>query len=55
MDNIKVIIINSKSPSQLFKKFTREYKIPGLNYAYFTKLFFFYREANEKTTYPILD
>lgn len=48
-------IISSKSPSQLFKKFNKEYKIPGLGYAYFTKLFFFYREANNKTTYPILD
>lgn len=55
MEKYKLEIINSKSPSQLFKKFTREYKIPGLSYAYFTKLFFFYREANKKTTYPILD
>lgn len=55
MAKYKLEIINSKSPSQLFKKFTREYKIPGLGYAYFTKLFFFYREANKETTYPILD
>jgi hypothetical protein len=55
MDDIKVTIINSESPSQLFKKFTKEFKIPGLSYAYFTKLFFFYREASNKTTYPILD
>jgi hypothetical protein len=30
-------------------------KIPGLSYAYFTKLFFFYREAEGLSTYPILD
>lgn len=55
MSDIKNTIIDSKSPSQLFKKFERELKIPGLGYSYFTKLFFFYREAYGKTTYPILD
>ncbi len=48
-------IINSDSPFELFKKFQKELKIPGIDYAYFTKLFFFYRLANNKEPYLILD
>lgn len=48
-------IIKSNSPSELFTKFQKELKIPGLDYAYFTKLFFFYRIAYEKEPYLILD
>lgn len=48
-------IIKSNSPSELFTKFQKELKIPGLDYAYFTKLFFFYRIAYKKEPYLILD
>jgi hypothetical protein len=52
-------IVKSSSPQELFKNFTikDEFKIPGIGYAYFTKLFFFYREAlaPEKQTYLVLD
>jgi len=57
MEKAILEIVNSNSPQMLFKKFSNEYKIPGIGYAYFTKLFFFYREAlaPNKQTYPILD
>lgn len=80
MEYAKKEIIDSDSPSDLFKKFSKRYKepktkkykiptkkefeskvkafkIPGIQYAYFTKLFFFYREAlaPKKPTYLILD
>lgn len=48
-------IIESKSPSELFYSFSKELKIPGLDYAYFTKLFYFYRIANNKEPFLILD
>ena len=54
---IKSAILKSDDPVSLFRSFSwkGELKIPGLNYAYFTKLFFFYREAGGLSTYPILD
>ncbi|MCF8274960.1 MAG: hypothetical protein K9I95_14130 [Flavobacteriaceae bacterium] len=80
MNFAKKEIIDSDSPSDLFKKFSKRYKdpktkkhkipgktefkdgieafkIPGIDYPYFTKLFFFYREAlvPKKQTYLILD
>ena len=48
-------IINEKSPSALFDDFNAELKIPGLGYAYFTKIFYFIRKANNEPVYPILD
>lgn len=48
-------IIDSKSPSKLFYSFSNELKIPGIDYAYFTKLFYFYRIANNKEPFLILD
>lgn len=55
LSNRKKEIINSENPAALFRSFSNEQKIPGLDYAYFTKLFFFYREAHNKSTYPIMD
>lgn len=49
------LIVDSNSPSNLFLLFQNEHKIPGLGYAYFTKLFFFYRLAYNKEPYLILD
>jgi len=53
----KQAIIESDNPKELFKKFdyNGEFKIPGLSYAYFTKLFFFYRESVGVESYPIMD
>ena len=57
MDRRVDLILESKNPSELFDSFTKNEKIPGLGYAYFTKLFFFYREALQPNgqTFPILD
>lgn len=57
MNGRKMKIVESEKPSELFKSFQKELHIPGLDYAYFTKLFFFYREAlvPQIQTYPILD
>lgn len=54
---VKTAILESDDPESLFRSFSYrgKFKIPGLSYAYFTKLFFFYREAEELSTYPILD
>jgi hypothetical protein len=54
---IKSAILKSDDPESLFRSFSYrgKLKIPGLSYAYFTKLFFFYREAEGLSTYPILD
>jgi hypothetical protein len=54
---IKSAILKSDDPESLFRSFSYrgKFKIPGLSYAYFTKLFFFYREAEGLSTYPILD
>lgn len=49
------IILSTDSPKELFKMFEKEQKIPGLGYAYFTKLFFFVRKAHGRTVFPILD
>jgi len=52
-------IIKSNNSNVLFKRFKedKELQIPGINYAFFTKFFFFYRAAlaPEKQTYLILD
>ena len=48
-------ISESNSPRTLFKSFQNEFKIPGLGFAYFTKIFYFVRKAEGKTVYPILD
>lgn len=55
IDKRVAAIVDSNSPSELFSKFQNEYKIPGIDYAYFTKLFFFYRLANNQEPYLILD
>lgn len=57
MNDRKKEIIESKNPNVLFKSFEKKSHIPGLGYAYFTKLFFFYREAlvPKEPSYPILD
>lgn len=57
MNKRKNAIINSSNPKSLFKKFDGHLKVPGLGYAYFTKLFFFYRQAlvPEGQTFLILD
>jgi hypothetical protein len=54
---IKTAILKCDDPESLFRSFSYrgKFKIPGLSYAYFTKLFFFYREAEDLSTYPILD
>jgi hypothetical protein len=54
---VKTAILESDDPESLFRSFSYRgaHKIPGLSYAYFTKLFFFYREAEGLSTYPILD
>ena len=54
---IKSAILKGDDPESLFRLFgyRGKFKIPGLSYAYFTKLFFFYREAEGLSTYPILD
>ena len=54
---MKSAILKSDDPESLFRSFSyrAKFKIPGLSYAYFTKLFFFYREAEGLSTYPILD
>lgn len=54
---IKSTILKSDDPVSLFRSFSwkGDFKIQGLSYAYFTKLFFFYREARGLSTYPILD
>jgi len=54
---VKSAILECDDPQSLFRLFAYkgDLKIPGLSYAYFTKLFFFYREAEGLTTYPILD
>ena len=54
---IKSAILKCDDPESLFRSFSwkGDLKIPGLSYAYFTKLFFFYREAEGLSTYPILD
>ena len=54
---MKSAILKSDDPESLFRSFSYrgKFKIPGLSYAYFTKLFFFYREAEGLSTYPILD
>jgi hypothetical protein len=49
------IIIEADSPSKLFRQFQRELKIPGLDYAYFTKIFYFVRKSFDMPIYPILD
>jgi hypothetical protein len=52
-------IIKSDDSNVLFKSFKedKEFQIPGIDYAFFTKFFFFYRIAlaPEKQTYLILD
>lgn len=48
-------ILASDSPKKLFKMFENEMKIPGLSYAYYTKIFYFVRKAGAKSIYPILD
>lgn len=48
-------ISESNSPRALFKSFQNVLKIPGLGYAYFTKIFYFVRKAEGQTIYPILD
>jgi len=57
LTQIKSAILKSDDPQSLFRSFSYrgKFKIPGLSYAYFTKLFFFYREAEGLSTYPILD
>lgn len=57
LTQIKSAILKSDDPESLFRLFSYrgKFKIPGLSYAYFTKLFFFYREAAGLSTYPILD
>jgi hypothetical protein len=57
LTQIKSAILKSDDPESLFRLFSYrgKFKIPGLSYAYFTKLFFFYREAEGLSTYPILD
>jgi hypothetical protein len=54
---VKTAILESDDSESLFRSFSYcgKFKIPGLSYAYFTKLFFFYREAEGLSTYPILD
>ena len=54
---VKTAILESDDSESLFRSFFYKgaHKIPGLSYAYFTKLFFFYREAAGLSTYPILD
>lgn len=54
---VKTAILESDDPESLFRSFSYKgaHKVPGLSYAYFTKLFFFYREAEGLSTYPILD
>lgn len=52
---IKVSVLSTHSPRDIFRKFSKEIKIPGINYPYFTKIIFFYREANGLKTFPILD
>lgn len=54
---VKTAILESDDPESLFRSFSYrgKFKIPGLSYAYFTKLFFFYKEAEGLSTYPILD
>lgn len=54
MNNKVSLILKSDSPSDLFLTFQKN-KIPGLGYAYFTKLFYFYRKAHGKEPYLILD
>jgi hypothetical protein len=48
-------IANSDSPKKLFEVFQKDLKIPGLGYAYYTKIFYFVRKAEGKSIYPILD
>ena len=48
-------IEKSSDPADLFRRFDKSLKIPGLGYAYYTKIFFFVREASKKSAYPILD
>jgi len=48
-------IANSESPKKLFNIFQNELKIPGLGYAYYTKIFYYVRKAEGKSIYPILD
>ena len=48
-------IEQSSDPADLFRRFEKSLKIPGLGYAYYTKIFFFIREASKKSAYPILD
>ena len=48
-------ITNSDSPKKLFKIFQNDLKIPGIGHAYYTKIFYFVRKAEEKSIYPILD
>ena len=57
LTRIKSAILKSDDPGSLFRLFAYQgdLKIPGLSYAYFTKLFFFYRETEGLSTYPILD
>lgn len=53
----KQAIIHSENPADLFKDFDYKgkFKIPGISYAYFTKLFYFYRKSEDKYVYPIMD
>jgi hypothetical protein len=57
LTQVKTAMLESDDPESLFRSFSYKgaHKIPGLSYAYFTKLFFFYREAEGLSTYPILD
>lgn len=48
-------ITDSDSPKKLFDIFQKELKIPGLGYAYYTKIFYFVRKSKKKSIYPILD
>ena len=56
LEFIKSTIQNSDDPNKLFKSFTKkdQLKIPGLGYAYFTKLFYYYTRERD-TVFPILD
>lgn len=56
LELIKNTIQESDDPNNLFRCFTnqKQLKIPGLGYAYFTKLFYFYTRERNKIL-PILD